>query len=158
MLRLDPSCSIFTSNHVLLSRLCLRARAYVMALPVIDHDISCFPGGMERTHYRRHQSLLCARRIPNTTTITHSTGLSAKLAYRDYLQYFLYSSMIYIGLKQWRNALHFLKIVISAPSISSISMVMVEAYKKWILISLIENGGVRFLRHCEDLSRCQQTR
>ena len=47
-----------------------------------------------------------------------------------------------MALKQWKKALHFLSIVISSPVISSVSMVMVEAYKKWILASLLENGRV----------------
>lgn len=51
--------------------------------------------------------------------------------------------MIYIGLKKWGRALHFLNLVISAPSVGTVSMVMVEAYKKWVIVSLLEKGMVR---------------
>ncbi|KKA20529.1 COP9 subunit 3 [Rasamsonia emersonii CBS 393.64] len=133
MLRLDPSGSSFTSNHVLLSRLCLRARAYALALPVIDKDICVFPASADQAYLRRSQPVMCAQHESSATFITNTSGFSSKLTYRDHLQYFLYSSMIYMGLKQWDRALHFLSIVISSPSINSVSAIMVEAYKKWVL-------------------------
>jgi len=50
--------------------------------------------------------------------------------------------MVYMALKEWRKALHFLGVVISMPTVGSISMVMVEAYKKWVLVGLLANGKV----------------
>lgn len=50
--------------------------------------------------------------------------------------------MVYMALKQWRKASHFLGIVISMPTLGSISMIMVEAYKKWVLVGLIQDGKV----------------
>lgn len=50
--------------------------------------------------------------------------------------------MIYLVLKEWDKALHFLSIVIASPAINSVSTIMVEAYKKWILASLLKNGEV----------------
>ncbi|KAL1967750.1 hypothetical protein VTN77DRAFT_2439 [Rasamsonia byssochlamydoides] len=141
MLRLDPSGSSFTSNHVLLSRICLRARAYALALPVIDKDICFFPSSADQAYLRRSQPVLCGQHESSATFITYASGFSSKLTYRDHLQYFLYSSMIYMGLKQWDRALHFLSIVISTPSINSVSTIMVEAYKKWVLVSLLAKGA-----------------
>lgn len=68
-----------------------------------------------------------------------NSGLSAKITYREHLEYFLYGAMIYMALKEWKKAVHFLTIVISCPVVGSVSMIMVEAYKKWILVSLL--GG-----------------
>lgn len=51
--------------------------------------------------------------------------------------------MIYMTLKKWDRASHFLEIVICAPAPNSLSKIMVEAYKKWILVSLISKGEVR---------------
>lgn len=144
MLRLDPSGSSFTSTHVLLSRLCLHARAYAVALPIIDKDICHFSTGSDQVYLKRSRPLLCAQHQTSATFITHASGFSAKLSYRDHLQYFLYGSMIYMGLKQWGKALHFLSVVISAPCVNSVSMIMVEAYKKWVLVSLLEKGAVSF--------------
>lgn len=77
--------------------------------------------------------------------MTEASGVSSKLSYRDYLQYFLYGGMVYMALKEWRNALHFLGIVISTPGTSSVSLIMVEAYKKWVLVGLLEKGKVSYL-------------
>jgi COP9 signalosome complex subunit 3 len=74
--------------------------------------------------------------------MNETTGLSSKISYRDYLRYFLYGGMIYLALKEWRKASHFLGTVISMPTMGSVSMIMVEAYKKWILVGLLEKGKV----------------
>jgi COP9 signalosome complex subunit 3 len=49
-----------------------------------------------------------------------------------------------MALKQWSKAARFLGIVISMPTVGPISMIMVEAYKKWILVSLLEKGKVGY--------------
>ncbi|GLI82269.1 hypothetical protein PoHVEF18_010699 [Penicillium ochrochloron] len=72
--------------------------------------------------------------------VSKTSGISSKLTYKDYLQYFLCGGMVYMALKQWCKAAHFLGIVISMPTVGPISMIMVEAYKKWILVSLLEKG------------------
>ncbi|KAJ5122851.1 hypothetical protein N7526_009788, partial [Penicillium atrosanguineum] len=69
-----------------------------------------------------------------------SQAASKAWLYLDYLRYFLYGGMVYMALKEWRKAFHFLSVVISAPTVGSISMVMVEAYKKWVLVGLLANG------------------
>ncbi|OQD79580.1 hypothetical protein PENANT_c048G11375 [Penicillium antarcticum] len=50
------------------------------------------------------------------------------------------AGMVYMALKDWRKALHFLGVVVSTPVASSVSLVMVEAYKKWVLVGLLEHG------------------
>ncbi|KGO65025.1 hypothetical protein PITC_042440 [Penicillium italicum] len=138
MLRLDPSCAVFTSSHLLLVRLCLQAKAYSCALPVLNKQICHFPISLERLS--PGTSVLCADHSSSVSFMTEASGVSCKLSYREYLQYFLYGGMVYMALKEWRNALHFLGIVISTPSTSSVSLIMVEAYKKWVLVGLLEKG------------------
>ncbi|KAJ5815290.1 hypothetical protein N7474_007067 [Penicillium riverlandense] len=140
MLRLDPSCAVFTSTHLLLVRLCLRARTYSCALPVLDKHICYFPALVGRTDSKATQPLLCSEYDSSLAFMGDASGFSSKLSSKDYLQYFLYGGMIYMALKQWRKALHFLGIVISMPIAGSLSMIMVEAYKKWILVGLLEKG------------------
>lgn len=140
MLRLDPSCSVFTSIHLLLIRLCLQAKAYSHALPVLNKQICHFPSLPERSS--SIPSVLCADHGSSVSFMTETSGFSSMLSYRDYLQYFLYGGMVYMALKEWCSALHFLGIVISTPSVSSVSLIMVEAYKKWVLVSLLEKGKV----------------
>ncbi|OQE41794.1 hypothetical protein PENCOP_c004G07138 [Penicillium coprophilum] len=138
MLRLDPSCAVFTSSHLLLVRLCLQAKAYSCALPVLNKQICHFPISLGRSS--SEPSVLCADHGSAVSFMTEAAGVSSKLSYREYLQYFLYGGMVYMALKKWRNALHFLGIVISTPSTSSVSLIMVEAYKKWVLVGLLEKG------------------
>lgn len=47
-----------------------------------------------------------------------------------------------MALRKWRKALHFLSMVVCSPVVNSVSMVMVEAYKKWILVGLLEHKKV----------------
>lgn len=53
--------------------------------------------------------------------------------------------MIYIGLRDWERALLFLEIVIASPTINTTSVIQVEAYKKWVLVSLLLKGRVSLL-------------
>ena len=50
--------------------------------------------------------------------------------------------MLYMGLKMWERALSFLEAVIMAPTNNTASMIMVEAYKKWVLVGLLCTGRV----------------
>lgn len=72
----------------------------------------------------------------------NNSGYSTKITYREHLEYFLYGAMVYMILKDWEKALHFLTVVVSCPVVNSVSTIMVEAYKKWILINLLKNGKV----------------
>ena len=85
---------------------------------------------------------LSSRHDTSSTFITPESGLSAKLEYRDHLIYFLYGAMIFMALKKWKRALLFLEIVIMSPVANNVSKIQVDAYKKWVLISLLSKGNV----------------
>lgn len=55
--------------------------------------------------------------------------------------YYYYGGICYIALKQWEKALEFFETVISAPAVMT-SAIMVEAYRKFVLVSLIHKGEV----------------
>lgn len=48
--------------------------------------------------------------------------------------------MVYMALKRWAKAISFLEIVLSAPATNALSMIMVEAYKKYLLAGLLLDG------------------
>ena len=50
--------------------------------------------------------------------------------------------MLYMGLKEWKKALLFLEIVMTSPVTNNASKIQVEAYKKWVLVSLLYKGSV----------------
>ena len=85
---------------------------------------------------------LSSKHESSSTYITQESGLSAKLDYRDHLQYFLFGAMLYMGLKEWKKALLFLEIAMTSPVTNNASKIQVEAYKKWVLVSLLYKGSV----------------
>ncbi|AQK78401.1 COP9 signalosome complex subunit 3 [Zea mays] len=62
---------------------------------------------------------------------------------KDLFLYCYYGGMIYIGLKKFPKALELLHNAVTAP-MSTLNAIAVEAYKKYILVSLIVNGQVHF--------------
>ncbi|KFM81884.1 COP9 signalosome complex subunit 3, partial [Stegodyphus mimosarum] len=60
---------------------------------------------------------------------------------KHFLLYFYYGGMIYTALKNYDRALYFFEVVITTPSMA-VSHIMLEAYKKYILVSLILYGKV----------------
>ncbi|XP_021727863.1 COP9 signalosome complex subunit 3-like [Chenopodium quinoa] len=58
---------------------------------------------------------------------------------RDLFLYCYYGGMICIGLKKFEKALELLRNVVTAP-MSTLNAIAVEAYKKYILVSLIHHG------------------
>ncbi|KKZ67104.1 hypothetical protein EMCG_07214 [[Emmonsia] crescens] len=140
ILRLDPSSSTFTSSHTTFVRLCLQSRSYLNALDILDKPICHFPTTFDKQFIKRSQLLPCQQHESSVSFITAASGLSGKINHRSYLEYFFYGAMVYMGLKRWDDAIHFLEIAISAPTTNSVSMIMVEAYKKWVLLCLLEKG------------------
>ncbi|KAI4135382.1 MAG: hypothetical protein LQ347_000712 [Umbilicaria vellea] len=139
MVRLDPTTSCFTSTHTLFVRLCLEARAYRIASPILDNDIYHFPGSLGKNP--TNAPLLCAKHDSSSSYINSASGLSDTLNHKDHLQYFLYGGMLYIGMKRWDRALLFLEFAIISPTGNTASMIQVQAYKKWVLVGLLLKGS-----------------
>ncbi|GFG13952.1 conserved hypothetical protein [Aspergillus udagawae] len=142
ILRLDPASETFTSSHLLLMKLCLVSRSYRHAFPVLNKSIYHFPAAPSHAYQAHRQFFLCSEHGSSAAYITHASGFTAQVTYRDHLQYFLYGAMIYMALKEWEGALHLLCIVISCPVANTVSKIMVEAYKKWLLVSLLAKGKI----------------
>lgn len=131
--------------------LCLLARDFTSALPILDKDISFLPLSSEKqaeAAINHLSSYLCSNHDSSSNYITPVSGLTDRMTYHDHMQYFLYGGMIYMALKDWERALFFLEVVMATPGISSrdgsggASKIQVEAYKKWILAGLIHQGYV----------------
>jgi COP9 signalosome complex subunit 3 len=61
-----------------------------------------------------------------------TAGFEAKY----FLLYYYYGGMIYTALKKYERALYFFEVVVTTPSVA-VSHIMLEAFKKYILVSLI---------------------
>ena len=148
ILRVDPLGATFTSNHLIFARLCLEARAYTDALPVLDQSIYHFPSNTNKAAENNIYPYLCSNHESSSTYITPESGLSAKLNYQDHLQYFLFGAMLYMGMKEWKKALFFLEVVMISPVAENASKIQIEAYKKWVLVSLLYKGSVSIPTSC----------
>lgn len=73
--------------------------------------------------------------------ITPHSKLTGKFKYLELLEYFLYSGMVFIGMRDWESAQQCLESAVTYPAKeTSVSKVMVEAYKKWVLVGLLLEG------------------
>lgn len=142
ILRLDPSGSCYTSTHLVFVQLCLEARSFRAAKAVLDKDIYEMPSSAKTV-----PDLPCSRHDTSSGFITDKSELSDAISYRDPLHYFLYGAMIYLALREWRRAILFLEVVLTAPSKTQASQIQVEAYKKWVLANLLAYGEVVRLHH-----------
>ncbi|KAF2233035.1 hypothetical protein EV356DRAFT_577917 [Viridothelium virens] len=137
MLRMDPSGATFTSTHLLYVQLCLEARTLEEALPILDKPIVGFPSqaikGIE-------EQPLCADHQVSSAYITLNSGLSSAVSAEDVQEYYLLGAITYIGLRQWRKALTFLEHVLVAPTQNTATGLMLEAYRKWLLVALLIEG------------------
>lgn len=137
LLRLDPSGSMLTTTHLSLVKLALDSRSYGAILPVIEKFILYFPGSSSQPKPK----YICDMSLSPTQFITPSSGLTQKFKYQEVLEYFLYSGMVYIGLRNWEGALQCLENAVTYPAKeASVSKIMVEAYKKWVLVGLLHEG------------------
>ncbi|XP_076682822.1 COP9 signalosome subunit 3 isoform X2 [Andrena cerasifolii] len=73
---------------------------------------------------------------------TYVTGISQEGGQFDskyFLLYYYYGGMIYTALKNYDRALYFFEVCVTTPAMA-VSYIMLEAYKKYILVSLILHG------------------
>jgi len=111
LLKLRSGSESLTPVHADFVQCCLLSKCYNAALPILQDEIF--------------------------EVNPDNTGVTPK----DYLLYYYYGGMIYVGLKEFSKGLGFFRMVITATAVV-LSAVMVEAYKKYILISLIVHGKV----------------
>ncbi|PLB44087.1 COP9 signalosome complex subunit 3 [Aspergillus steynii IBT 23096] len=130
----------FTSVHLLFVRLSLLAKTYTHALPILDRQVCHLPNPSNQGYQQYRHLIPCTEHGHNAALVPETSGFSAKLAYRDHLSYFLCGAMVYTVLKDWNKAIHWLSIVISSPVTGPVSKIMVEAYKKWLLVNLLGQG------------------
>lgn len=58
-----------------------------------------------------------------------------------FLLYYYYGGMVYTALKKYERALYFFEVCITTPAMA-MSHIMLEAYKKFLMVSLIVEGKV----------------
>ncbi|KAI0019351.1 hypothetical protein F4780DRAFT_747309 [Xylariomycetidae sp. FL0641] len=137
ILRLDPSGSILTSSHVLLAKLAYQTDNIQRARKVMDKNIVFYPGMAGQ----RPPQLLCDMALPPPAYISHQTGLTTVLTSTHVLEYDLLCGMSYCATREWAKARAAFERGLTFPTREGgCSKIMVEAYKKWVLTSLLAKG------------------
>lgn len=142
MLRIDRSTSTFTSTHVLFLRLCLMARDFHSPLPILNNNIYNFPP-MKSSEV--DEPYPCADHLDSSGYITIESGLSAVINAGTVHEYYILGALVYIALHKWEEAQLFLEMILNSPNQSVANGFMLEAYRKWVLVSCIIHGRVSTL-------------
>ena len=158
--RLDSTSSTLTSTHRTFIRLCLLAQAYGEAVNVLDKPIYHIPPAQLDARTTKH---LCSVSDQTYIFLSPATGLSQQITSRTYLEYFLMGGLCYMALRRYKDAMLFLEIVLAAPAHQNVaSSIMVEAYKKWLMLGLLDTGivpsiprsvGPNAIKHIRALSK-----
>lgn len=138
-MRLDPRGEVLTSSHIILARLVTDTREYEAAVPVFRNPIMYIP-----MQINPKPKYICHVDLPSYAWISASSGFSAKIKTIDILEYFYMAAVALIGANAWDDALIMLENAMCYPIRDfSVSKIMSECYKKWILVSLIHEGKTR---------------
>lgn len=108
-----------TSIHADLCQLCLLAKCFKPALQILDVDI-----------------------VSICQEITHTNPNSPQFDAKYFLLYYYYGGKIYLALRNLDRALYFFEVALTTPA-HAVSHIMLEAYKKFILVSLLLHGKVQ---------------
>ncbi|KAI7831267.1 hypothetical protein BC939DRAFT_438064 [Gamsiella multidivaricata] len=107
------------------------------------------PGQLTMIHPLLAKTCLLAQSFKDIVPILDSdisdvNPVQTHINYKDFLLYHYYGGMIYAYLKKFDRAVEFFKLAVSAPA-EVASAIQVEAYKKYILTSLLHYGKVPVL-------------
>ncbi|KXJ29960.1 COP9 signalosome complex subunit 3 [Exaiptasia diaphana] len=79
--------------------------------------------------------------VPEKVEAFDIVEMGGKFDSKALLSYYYYGGMIYAALKNYDRALYFFEVAVTCPAMD-VSHIMLESYKKFILVSLILNGKI----------------
>lgn len=108
--------------------------------------IQLYPSQLTSIHADLCQLCLLAKNFKPAlefldTDITDISKEGSNYEAKHFLMYYYYGGMIYTGLKNYERALYFYEVALTTPAMA-VSHIMLEAYKKYITVSLILHGKV----------------
>ncbi|KAG9251235.1 uncharacterized protein F5Z01DRAFT_287089 [Emericellopsis atlantica] len=135
--RLDPSGSVYTSAYLPVAKLALAEDCVEAVLPIIDRDLTFFPGAPTM----RHGRLLCDAALPSPYYITKSTGLTDDVEPAHVLEYYYVSGLLYTTRRNWTKARKSFERAVTYPGKDhGVSRISLAAYKRWLLVGLLADG------------------
>jgi len=111
--KLRPNSESLTPLHAEFLMACLVSKCYKAALPILAEEVYAIAN-------------------PESYGFNH----------RDLLRYYYYGGLVYVGVKDFDNALEFFKHGFTSPALV-LSAIMVESYKKFALVSLLVHGQLQ---------------
>lgn len=121
----------------------MEARSYKAALPILDNYIHSLPTMVAKeTLEGLEYSVVAADSVASGEYINLKSGHTTKISLNDLQEYYILGAMAYLGERQFKKALQFLEHVLVAPTNSTLNGLMLEAYKKWVLISCLADQPV----------------
>lgn len=159
MIRLDPTTGTFTSTHVDFIRLCLETRSYAAAEPILDNYIHSLPSHIPVAVREGFEySVPCTDVARSGEYIHRLSGHSDKVTSQDLQEYYVLGAMAYLGLRRFTKALHFLEHVLIMPSVNTANGLMLEAYKKWVLLNCLVFGEAQNVPRSANSTAIKQVR
>ncbi|KNG50610.1 checkpoint protein kinase [Stemphylium lycopersici] len=141
MTRLDPTTGTFTTIHIIFIQLCLETRSYAAAEPILDNYIHTLPPKIPNVvREGLEYSVPCADVASSGEYIHQNSGHTDRVGLADIQEYYILGAMAYMGIRQFAKAQHFLEHVLVVPSANTANGLMLEAYKKWVLVSCLVEG------------------
>ncbi|EDW17331.1 COP9 signalosome complex subunit 3 [Drosophila mojavensis] len=119
-----------TPIHADLCQLSLKAKNFNLILPYLDTDITDISTVAAECKNQQQQQ-------PQHT-------LDANNDAKYFLLYYYYGGMIYTAIKNYERALYFFEVCITTPAMA-MSHIMLEAYKKFLMVSLIVEGKIAYI-------------
>ncbi|KAH8322091.1 hypothetical protein KR059_002682 [Drosophila kikkawai] len=115
-----------TPIHADLCLLSLKAKNFGVVLPYLDADITDISTVAAECKTQQQQQ---------------SQHTDANNDAKYFLLYYYYGGMIYTAVKNYERALYFFEVCITTPAMA-MSHIMLEAYKKFLMVSLIVEGKI----------------
>lgn len=131
--------SQLTSVHADLYQLCLLSKCMKPALEFLDTDVTGISSEVSMVYLILTFYLISLILI--LTCFVDDFQQGGQNDSKHFLLCYYYGGMIYTAMKNYDRALYFFEVAITTPAVA-VSHIMLEAYKKYILISLILHGKV----------------
>ncbi|KAK7941232.1 uncharacterized protein PG986_013619 [Apiospora aurea] len=139
ILKIDPTGSMFTSTHLQLAKLAYNTNNIDPALKVVEKNIVFYPGMANS----KRPAMLCDMTLSPSVYIHKDTGFTNPVKATSVLEYDLLSGMMFCSKRDWEKAHAAFERILTFPTRDGgCSKIMAEAYKKWVLVSLLSKGKV----------------
>ncbi|XP_026845308.1 COP9 signalosome complex subunit 3 isoform X1 [Drosophila persimilis] len=122
--------SQLTPIHADLCLLSLKAKNFNLVLTYLDGDITDISTAAAECKTQQQQQS------------QHTVDANNDAKY--FLLFYYYGGMIYTAVKDYDRALYFFEVCITTPAMA-MSHIMLEAYKKFLMVSLIVEGNIAFI-------------